>query len=84
MGVIYPRRVRECAKLGCRATAAATVGMRYRERILWVGDVLPQRDPNLIDLCASHADSMAPPYGWSRLDDRQRTAIELHPDTVAS
>ncbi len=67
--------VRDCAKLGCKGPAAATVGLRYAERILWIGDVLPQRDPNLIDLCVAHADSMVAPYGWELVDDRR--PIEL-------
>ena len=76
--------MRECAKLGCRTAASATVGMRYRERVLWIGDVLDQRDPNLIDLCAPHADSLSPPYGWERLDDRSPVAVDLTPDAIAS
>ena len=62
--------VRDCAKLGCKEPAAATVGLQYAERILWIGEVLPQRDPNLIDLCQRHADTLVGPYGWSRLDER--------------
>ena len=70
------RRMRECAKLGCREAAAASVGLRYRDRILWVGDLLEQRDPNLIDLCVRHADTLVAPYGWERLDERLRVPDE--------
>ncbi|MGH2686146.1 MAG: DUF3499 family protein [Actinomycetota bacterium] len=62
--------MRDCAKLGCKEPAAATVGLRYAERILWIGELLPQRDPNLIDLCQRHADNLVGPYGWSRIDER--------------
>lgn len=72
---IYPRGVRECAKLACREPAVATVALRYRDRLLWIADLLPERDPNLIDLCVGHADSMVAPYGWELIDDRR--PIEL-------
>lgn len=73
--VIYPLRVRECAKLGCREQATATMALRYRDRMLWVTDLIPERDPNLIDLCVGHANSMVAPYGWDLIDDRR--PIEL-------
>ena len=72
---IYPVRVRECAKLACREEAVATVALRYRDRLLWIADLLPERDPNLIDLCVGHANSMVAPYGWELIDDRR--PIEL-------
>ncbi|MDQ4005364.1 MAG: DUF3499 family protein [Actinomycetota bacterium] len=68
--------MRDCAKLGCKEPAAATVGLRYAERILWIGDLLSQRDPNLIDLCQRHTDTLVGPYGWSRLDERAREVKE--------
>ena len=77
--MIYRARVRECAKLACREPASATVALRYRDRLLWIAGLLPERDPNLIDLCAAHADSMVAPYGWELIDDR--VPIEL-PDSL--
>ena len=62
--------VRECGKLGCRQPAEATAALRYRDRVLWIEDLLPQRDPNLFDLCGDHAARLTAPYGWSRLDQR--------------
>jgi hypothetical protein len=62
--------VRECGKFGCREQAEATAALRYRERVLWVGDLVPHRDPNLLDLCGSHADRLTAPYRWRRLDER--------------
>lgn len=67
--------MRECAKLACREPAAATVALRYRDRLLWIAGLLPERDPNLIDLCVAHADSMVAPYGWELIDERH--PIEL-------
>jgi hypothetical protein len=51
------------------------MALRYRDRLLWVADLIPERDPNLIDLCAGHADTMVAPLGWELVDDRQ--PIEL-------
>lgn len=62
--------VRACAKLECREPAAATAALRYRERVLWIGDLVPARDPNLFDLCLPHASRITAPYGWRRVDDR--------------
>jgi hypothetical protein len=63
-------RMRECGKLGCRLPAVATAALRYRQRVLWIGLLGPQRDPNLLDLCQAHAASITAPYGWERLDER--------------
>jgi hypothetical protein len=61
----------------------ATMATRYRDRMLWIADLTPQRDPNLIDLCGSHADSMTAPYGWELLDDRRPIEIpELLPERL--
>lgn len=75
--------VRECAKLACREPASATVALRYRDRLLWIAGLLPERDPNLIDICEGHADSMIAPYGWELIDDRRPTeAPERIPELI--
>jgi hypothetical protein len=66
--------VRACGKQGCGRPASATAALRYRDRVLWVGDLVPQRDPNLLDLCEAHADRLTAPYRWRRLDERRPTA----------
>jgi hypothetical protein len=71
--VIYGHPVRACAKTGCSDEAVATAALRYRERILLVGDLIPSRDPNLFDLCEGHAARMTAPYGWRRIDGRATT-----------
>jgi Protein of unknown function (DUF3499) len=67
--VIYALSVRECSKIGCREAAVATAAMRYRERVVWLGDLLPERDPNFLDLCEGHAGRLTAPHGW-RLERR--------------
>ena len=62
--------MRPCAKMRCREQASSTVSLRYQERVVVVGELLPEGDPSLIDLCDSHAGSLRPPLGWERLDER--------------
>lgn len=63
--------MRSCAKIGCREPAAATIGIRYEARELLVADLLPQRDPNLLDLCEGHTRRLTAPFGWNLLDARR-------------
>lgn len=62
--------MRRCTKLGCDQPAAATVGLRYGERVLWLRELAPERDPNFLELCGGHADRLTAPVGWTRLDER--------------
>lgn len=48
----------------------ATVTLRYADREVVVGDLLPERDPNLLDLCDDHVGRMTPPVGWRVIDER--------------
>lgn len=57
--------MRTCAKMRCAEPPAVTVTLRYREREVIIGDLLAERDPNLLDLCRHHADRMTPPQGWT-------------------
>lgn len=62
--------MRRCAKMRCENEARATVALRYADRTVWLRDLLPQRDPNLLDLCRGHADALNPPKGWATVDER--------------
>jgi hypothetical protein len=48
----------------------ATVSLRYTERQVVIGDLVTERDPNLLDLCREHVDRMTPPVGWTVNDSR--------------
>lgn len=74
--VIYAPAMRKCAKLRCQERAAATVALRYAERVVWIRDLIPRHDPNLLDLCADHADRLTPPLRWRLLDERRVAAAE--------
>ena len=54
----------------CGADPSATVSLRYAEREVVIGELLPQRDPNLLDLCDEHVARMTPPVGWVVRDER--------------
>jgi hypothetical protein len=54
----------------CSADPSATVRLRYAEREVVIGELLPQRDPNLLDLCDEHVARMTPPVGWVLRDER--------------
>jgi hypothetical protein len=62
--------MRQCAKMRCEERAVATVALRYAERVVWIRDLLPQHDPNLLDLCVGHANRLTPPLRWRLLDER--------------
>jgi Protein of unknown function (DUF3499) len=69
--VIYPARtMRTCAKMRCGSEPVATVSLRYEERQVLIGELVPERDPNLLDLCREHVDRMTPPVGWTVNDAR--------------
>ena len=54
----------------CDADPAATVSLRYADRLVVIGDLVIERDPNLLDLCAEHVARMTPPVGWVVRDER--------------
>ncbi len=62
--------MRVCAKMHCGARPAATIALSYADRAVEVGDLTPERDPNLLDLCREHLERMTPPRGWTVRDRR--------------
>jgi hypothetical protein len=55
----------------------ATVALAYTERTVVVSDLLPERDPNLLDLCDEHVARMTPPVGWVVVDERSAAPIAV-------
>ncbi|MGH2528484.1 MAG: DUF3499 family protein [Actinomycetota bacterium] len=66
--------MRVCAKMRCNAEAVATVGLSYGSRVVVVGDLVPEPNPNLVDLCTQHIERLTPPVGWSVRDERSVVA----------
>ena len=58
----------------CDAEPAATVSLLYAERLVVIGDLVPERDPDLLDLCEEHVARMTPPVGWTVRDERVSAA----------
>jgi len=69
--------VRICSRNDCKAQAEAAVTLRYGPREVDVVDLHHERDPNLLELCGSHADRLSPPVGWQLTD---RRSVRLEPD----
>jgi hypothetical protein len=62
--------MRGCAKTGCEQPATVSIGLRYGDRIVVVGDLTVRFDPNLLELCGGHADRLRLPRGWVTEDRR--------------
>ena len=69
--------MRTCAKMRCGQPPVATVALAYTERTVVVSDLLPERDPNLLDLCDEHVARMTPPVGWVVVDERAVAPIAV-------
>jgi len=69
------RAMRSCAKNNCDDVASVTMGLRYEDREVLLADLLGEEDPNLLDLCARHADRLTLPIGWRIRDERSAVAF---------
>ncbi len=69
--------MRSCAKMRCGNEPMATVSLLYTERQVVVVDLIPERDPNLLDLCNEHVGRMTPPVGWVVRDERAGASIAV-------
>ncbi|MEP6759365.1 MAG: DUF3499 family protein [Actinomycetota bacterium] len=69
--------MRSCAKMRCGNEPMATVSLVYTERQVVVTDLIPERDPNLLDLCDEHVQRMTPPVGWIVRDERADASIAV-------
>jgi uncharacterized protein DUF3499 len=54
----------------CSAPPVATIALRYADRQILIGELRPERDPRLLDLCARHLAAMTAPIGWLVDDSR--------------
>jgi hypothetical protein len=71
--------MRRCARMSCSAEPVATISLHYADRRIVVGELRPQRDPRLLDLCSRHLAAMTPPVGWLVDDARYAgSAAERH------
>lgn len=49
----------------------ATIALRYERRQVAMADLLPEHDPNHLELCVMHAERLVPPIGWVVQDERR-------------
>jgi hypothetical protein len=59
----------------CNAEPAASVSLLYADRQVLIGDLVSERDPNLLDLCEEHVSRMTPPVGWTVRDERVSASV---------
>jgi hypothetical protein len=69
--------MRACAKIRCGQEPVATVSLSYADRDVVIVDLLPERDPHLLDLCRDHVERMTPPVGWTVTDRRRAAPIAV-------
>lgn len=63
-------RRRLCSRPGCDDDASATMSFDYTARTAWLDELDADACPAGYDLCATHADRLGVPGGWSRSDRR--------------
>ena len=61
---------RQCSRSGCAESAAVTLTYNYGRQQVWIDALLPEREPDVYDLCERHADRLSVPHGW-HLEDRR-------------
>ena len=54
----------------CGRSPTVTVSLDYADRRVVIADLLPERDPNLLDLCDEHVARMTAPVGWTVVEAR--------------
>ncbi len=69
--VVFMRR--HCGRPGCNAVATATFSFDATRCVVWLNPIA-DGTPRAGDLCTRHADGMAPPKGWERIDHRSELA----------
>ncbi len=60
---------RHCGRPGCNAVATATFSFDATRCVVWLNPI-EDGMPRAGDLCTRHADGMAPPKNWERIDHR--------------
>ena len=59
----------------CAAEPVATISLRYVAKEVVIGELVAERDPNLLDLCDEHVARMTAPMGWTVRDARKAAPI---------
>lgn len=54
----------------------ASCAYNYAERLAWITELRPERDPSFYDLCPDHAAGLRVMNGWTLQDHRARPATQ--------
>jgi len=65
----HSRMRRLCGRPGCSAPATVTFAFDATRRVVWL-NAIAEGTARAGDLCTRHADSLVPPQGWTRDDQR--------------
>lgn len=71
-----------CSRPTCGRPASATLTYDYAARSATVDDLAPSH-PMQYDLCATHAERLSVPNGWTMVDRRVGRVVDL-PSRIAS
>lgn len=74
--------LRQCSRTGCAETAAVTLSYQYGRSLVWIDDLIAERDPHNYDLCQRHAGRLSVPKGW-HIEDRRTRRLLVVPSSVA-
>jgi hypothetical protein len=74
---------RLCGRPGCSGPATATFTFDATRCVVWLNP-LSDGTARAGDLCTRHADALAPPQGWERVDRRAPVAIEVPVEVPAA
>ncbi len=66
-----------CSRPACQRSPAATLTYDYGSRVATVDHLAPSH-PMQYDLCAEHTERLSVPNGWSLVDRRIGSVVDLH------
>lgn len=66
-----------CSRPACQRSPAATLTYDYASRVATVDHLAPSH-PMQYDLCAEHTERLSVPNGWSLVDRRIGSVVDLH------
>lgn len=70
---------RLCSKVGCGRRAEQTLSYDYADSLVAIGPLGLTADPHSYDLCATHADTLRIPRGWTLMRYRDPDDEPLAP-----
>jgi len=66
-----------CSRPACQRNPAATLTYDYGSRVATVDHLAPSH-PMQYDLCTEHTERLSVPKGWSLVDRRIGSVVDLH------